>query len=193
MDWNYGYYDNTGGNLSRSPRGSVDWNFECVRENAICLVAPLVGAWIEILCKNPAEKLKRGRSPRGSVDWNNDFLGGLDMFKSRSPRGSVDWNQVPALCTHLQISSLPSWERGLKCLYLNQQTVDYAVAPLVGAWIEIVIVMWHKTTNNVAPLVGAWIEIPVAPNLVLTSPSRSPRGSVDWNHEKLCGNEWGVW
>ena len=36
---------------------------------------------------------------------------------------------------------------------------DFIVAPLVGAWIEIIIsaaIMWEI---NVAPLVGAWIEI----------------------------------
>ena len=33
------------------------------------------------------------------------------------------------------------------------------VAPLVGAWIEIIIVQFIKTGFNVAPLVGAWIEI----------------------------------
>ena len=34
-----------------------------------------------------------------------------------------------------------------------------AVAPLVGAWIEILSVMATPPTAPVAPLVGAWIEI----------------------------------
>ena len=34
-----------------------------------------------------------------------------------------------------------------------------AVAPLVGAWIEIEPHRSHPRTCNVAPLVGAWIEI----------------------------------
>ena len=34
--------------------------------------------------------------------------------------------------------SLPSWERGLKCAALNQLSVLKFVAPFVGAWIEIV-------------------------------------------------------
>ena len=34
-----------------------------------------------------------------------------------------------------------------------------AVAPLVGAWIEIVILLYFSQAFVVAPLVGAWIEI----------------------------------
>ena len=54
-----------------------------------------------------------------------------------------------------------------------------AVAPLVGAWIEI-----HKHTilfnsEVVAPLVGAWIEMANGYNKKLTEKGRSPRGSVD--------------
>ena len=33
------------------------------------------------------------------------------------------------------------------------------VAPLVGAWIEIVTPSWVRLSIPVAPLVGAWIEI----------------------------------
>ena len=53
------------------------------------------------------------------------------------------------------------------------------VAPLVGAWIEILNCVFFFLILIVAPLVGAWIEIvavvPVLPVLV----GRSPRGSVD--------------
>ena len=34
-----------------------------------------------------------------------------------------------------------------------------AVAPLVGAWIEILLFVQDICQNEVAPLVGAWIEI----------------------------------
>ena len=38
--------------------------------------------------------------------------------------------------------------------------MELTVAPLVGAWIEILInVVELKRDKNVAPLVGAWIEI----------------------------------
>ena len=34
------------------------------------------------------------------------------------------------------------------------------VAPLVGAWIEIILIVMFGYLVFVAPLVGAWIEIP---------------------------------
>ncbi len=37
---------------------------------------------------------------------------------------------------------------------------SFAVAPLAGAWIEIVCYCINKIILNVAPLAGAWIEIP---------------------------------
>ena len=40
----------------------------------------------------------------------------------------------------------------------DRSTVD--VAPLVGAWIEIIFIPYSIFCFHVAPLVGAWIEIP---------------------------------
>ena len=76
-----------------------------------------------------------------------------------------------------------------------------AVAPLVGAWIEIVIPIvydplimslpsWERglklyssilfsVSAVVAPLVGAWIEISMEIATTFCLNSRSPRGSVD--------------
>ena len=55
--------------------------------------------------------------------------------------------------------SLLSWERGLKYFY-NWCTAYWKnVAPLVGAWIEIGVIVWDGILISVAPLVGAWIEI----------------------------------
>ena len=34
------------------------------------------------------------------------------------------------------------------------------VAPYMGAWIEITILLKKYTAQNVAPYMGAWIEIP---------------------------------
>ena len=54
-----------------------------------------------------------------------------------------------------------------------------SVAPLVGAWIEIVAWVEHyKKGILVAPLVGAWIEI-LHIRYTFSASSRSPRGSVD--------------
>ena len=53
------------------------------------------------------------------------------------------------------------------------------VAPLVGAWIEIMQCIKALSSRYVAPLVGAWIEIYHDRTVFLYEPSRSPRGSVD--------------
>ena len=56
-------------------------------------------------------------------------------------------------------ASLPSWERGLKCLQQVSAVSGLPVAPLVGAWIEIGCTNDVAISPTVAPLVGAWIEI----------------------------------
>ena len=53
------------------------------------------------------------------------------------------------------------------------------VAPLVGAWIEIVVEGSVTRAIRVAPLVGAWIEIKKIIAKTYISPGRSPCGSVD--------------
>ena len=55
--------------------------------------------------------------------------------------------------------SLLSWERGLKYFVYLQNINQNSVAPLVGAWIEILNVLTRYSVLSVAPLVGAWIEI----------------------------------
>ena len=55
--------------------------------------------------------------------------------------------------------SLLSWERGLKFEIDICFTKAIFVAPLVGAWIEIVTQKCINCEKIVAPLVGAWIEI----------------------------------
>ena len=54
--------------------------------------------------------------------------------------------------------SLPSWGRGLKPYYLEDHYCRYLVAPLVGAWIETLMILINIMYRPVAPLVGAWIE-----------------------------------
>ena len=53
------------------------------------------------------------------------------------------------------------------------------VAPLAGAWIEIIIEIKALRLIHVAPLAGAWIEINWLNCARVVYPSRSPRGSVD--------------
>ena len=53
------------------------------------------------------------------------------------------------------------------------------VAPLVGAWIEMISRLGGVASGRVAPLVGAWIEIPISYITSYAVTCRSPRGSVD--------------
>ena len=99
-----------------------------------------------------------------------------------------------------QKKSLLSWERGLKSEYKVIILSPHYVAPLVGAWIEILFLCHNLDIRRVAPLVGAWIEIALILNFsfayssllswerglklynsVLNNfvPCRSSRGSVD--------------
>ena len=55
--------------------------------------------------------------------------------------------------------SLPSRERGLKCVIDGSDTTKEGVAPLAGAWIEILRELSEKNGLYVAPLAGAWIEM----------------------------------
>ena len=53
------------------------------------------------------------------------------------------------------------------------------VAPLVGAWIEIIHEECDEMAGVVAPLVGAWIEINIHITLQFRDKSRSSCRSVD--------------
>ena len=58
-------------------------------------------------------------------------------------------------------------------------TQNVHVAPLAGAWIEIVHYVNCKNLKSVAPLAGAWIEITKTICRISGACGRSPRGSVD--------------
>ena len=59
-----------------------------------------------------------------------------------------------------QPGSLPSRERGLKCLQAQNDCTNRTVAPLAGARIEILRADNTFVQDAVAPLAGARIEIP---------------------------------
>ena len=54
--------------------------------------------------------------------------------------------------------SLPSRERGLKYVILNDIFTTCDVAPFAGAWIEIRVMYNTHCLPIVAPFAGAWIE-----------------------------------
>ncbi len=100
-------------------------------------VAPLVGAWIEILH--------------------------LRLFLHDIALSLPSWERGLKYQIHInasvQLRSLPSWERGLKSRGSNRGLTCLRVAPLVGAWIEMLPRSKYCMDEAVAPLVGAWIEI----------------------------------
>ena len=99
-----------------------------------------------------------------------------------------------------QEGSLPSRERGLKFICRCSFSRNFVVAPLAGAWIEIIHAADQIIDCSVAPLAGAWIEMSVTEAVARFQASlpsrerglkycsrhwrnvfecRSPRGSVD--------------
>ena len=54
--------------------------------------------------------------------------------------------------------------RGLKCFARENPNYFYPVAPLAGAWIEIISYIATGKAILVAPLAGAWIEIDPSPS-----------------------------
>ena len=77
------------------------------------------------------------RSPCGSVDWNCLKIIINLKISCRSPCGSVDWNSDYFEIPYRTVQSLPLWERGLKWCSTRSLQIHLPVAPLVGAWIEI--------------------------------------------------------
>ena len=135
VDWNDIVIKVASCHLRRSSRGSVDWNLIQNEYDADEVVAPLVGAWIEMRSGLPARSTHRRssrgsvdwnipmkktkgavvcRSSRGSVDWNSNGRNVVANNQRRSSRGSVDWNYNWCMGGSIVWKSLLSWERGLK-------------------------------------------------------------------------------
>ena len=107
------------------------------------LVAPLVGAWVEISIDRSVLRRKLVAPLVGA--W-------VEITVSKVFRNDGTW-------------SLPSWERGLKYLKAKNKKIRAYVAPLVGAWVEIGLPPRLQHPIRVAPLVGAWVEIDCVPHL----------------------------
>ena len=161
-----------------------------------------MGAWIEIKKKYTMWVKQGRRSPRGSVDWNPKCF----WTEYRQHESLPSWERGLKFALEQvkdkEEPSLPSWERGLKYLHWRlflptwrrspRGSVDWnpsvwfflyptIVAPLVGAWIEIVtdpasctrsesLPSWERGLKfwqdqgtdrlwSVAPLAGATLEI----------------------------------
>ena len=100
-------------------------------------VAPLVGAWIEICYCVRINCLLNGRSSCRSVDWNIWIRFAVTMLLCRSSCRSVDWNPYILImriwCIRRSSCRSVDWNV-IRSSYCNVSNV----APLVGAWIEIV-------------------------------------------------------
>ena len=102
------------------------------------------------------------------------------------------WIEIPfMLAKPPPQPSLLSWERGLKLIEAHYKFESFMVAPLVGAWIEILFHPYIPYNTTVAPLVGAWIEIVRAgkskkKNASLLSWERGLKLCI--SHDKYCCN-----
>ncbi len=106
------------------------------------VVAPFMGAWIEIVVLTSA--INHG------VMSHPSWVRGLKSY--RDVAGFLSFHQ-----------SHPSWVRGLKLLKVLNLSHDRRVAPFMGAWIEISnMISSAKFFSKVAPFTGAWIEINLA-------------------------------
>ena len=141
-------------------------------------VAPLVGAWIEI-----------GFRLYLSCSIGVAPLVGAWIEMMLSPKRFPEPVVAPLVGAWIEISkgmsasewikSLPSWERGLKC-FQDLSTV----------WMRLSLPSWERglkylmldcglRRQEVAPLVGAWIEIFLSSSGLPPICCRSPRGSAD--------------
>ena len=98
----------------------------------------------------------------------------------RSPRGSVDWNDTDENMTIGKVSSLPSWERGLKFwrtgrIYLYQMSLPSWERGLkLKQRIQVV------CPKQSLPSWERGLKYTIA-KILICNHCRSPRGSVDWN------------
>ena len=122
-------------------------------------VAPLVGAWIEIF----GELCELLASLTSLPSWERGLKSHCPSIAPTHNQSLPSWERglksVSKYSTTRNLGSLPSWERGLKFRRLRLFWQVGLVAPLVGAWIEMIVNRYRDRPVGVAPLVGAWIEI----------------------------------
>ena len=121
------------------------------------LVAPLVGAWIEIITHCSLLSVHRSLP-----SWER----GLKY-------------KLPPLCPTNFYTSLPSWERGLKSRLLWSVDDSLPVAPLVGAWIEMMKSARRYSSQKSLPSWERGLKYNLQEQVDDLRESRSPRGSVD--------------
>ena len=78
-----------------------------------------------------------------------------------------------------ELSVAPLAGAWVEIITYNGSSATLLVAPLAGAWVEISAALISSRLNEVAPLAGAWIEIGDGRGDAGLAGSRSPSGSVD--------------
>ena len=121
------------------------------------LVAPFMGAWIEIPISSSLALSLALSHP--------SWVRGLKFNRPVS--------------TGVVSLSHPSWVRGLKLHLVVLDHHPYDVAPFMGAWIEITFLICLTAACIVAPFMGAWIEIILFRCSILISLRRTLHGCVD--------------
>ena len=79
------------------------------------------------------------------------------------------------------LMSLPSWERGLKSVKKIKDEYTRAVAPFMGAWIEIAQIQLLRNEGSGRSLHGSVDWNSSATKRIQEKKCRSLHGSVDWN------------
>ena len=119
-------------------------------------VAPLAGAWIEII-----------------------VLHVLSFYELVAPLAGA-WIEI-AYCVGALYKplSLPSRERGLKYLTTQSRWKTVPVAPLAGAWIEMILVRCLHIPTLSLPSRERGLKCAIIVAVTPADYGRSPRGSVD--------------
>ena len=95
------------------------------------------------------------------MDRNNPYVDEGTLVYRRSPCGSVDRN-VETMVRAVESGVAPLAGAWIEMVLNKMNDVTVRVAPLAGAWIEIPCRLPMMTPVPVAPLAGAWIEISLA-------------------------------
>ena len=145
-----------------------------------CVVAPLAGAWIEMIV-NVRKKQGENRSlPSRERGLKFNLAKNISLVKIVAPLAGA-WIEITNRQTLLAIRKVaPLAGAWIEIYNISYVSSLLGVAPLAGAWIEIRIRLSTSTCrSDVAPLAGAWIEIINIGEKCYLTMRRSPRGSVD--------------
>ena len=125
------------------------------------IVAPYMGAWIEIYTQLADEFVRNSVAPyMGAWIEINWHLLQCILNASVAPYMGA-WIEIVYKCWywHDCRRSHPTWVRGLKLTHRCAAADCWRVAPYMGAWIEMIDGDKKTQDENVAPYMGAWIEI----------------------------------